>query len=286
MNRFIFFQLMLTFFLCPLATSQAQAHSDVLLVDVGGQVAIGAAEDIGGAGESFDLDTHAFESILIPGSIPPTPADYEATEPGFFGLHGVNDAGTLATLGASALPGTASVSASLTNFSIDGASANLFFWNGTGSVDFDPAPAGTSFNFDPSANLATTGSNGDLDDHPIFELNATSGVPADGAYLISPAVDVAGLATSEPFFLILLADSLITGEVDAGLVEEALEDLEAGITTDAVVDFGGSNVKDFAFFEEAVEFVENTLVVPEPSTTLLSLMAIGFVAIGRIRSIG
>ena len=260
-----------------LAASPAMAqHSDVLLVDVGGQVTIGSAADIDTVDESFDLDTIVFESIFAPGSILPTPADYETTEPGFFGLHGVKDAADLATLGASALPGNASVSINLANFKVDGVSSDLFYWDGTGAVDFNPAPAGTSFNFDPSIGFATTNPNGDMDDHPIFELDATSGVPADGVYVISPVVDVAGLATSDRFFLVFLADALITDEDDLEAVEEALELLEEGVTTDAIA-LG----KDFAFYEEAVEFVEGTLAVPEPTTAMLSLLALSLLTMRR-----
>ena len=255
------------------------AHSDVLLTDVGGQVTIGAAADLGSS-PSFDIDTKVFESIMLPGFLPPvTPPDYQSDEPGFFGLDSSipSEATALAGLGASALPGLADVKAIATTFTIDGASSDLFFWDGTGPVDFDPAPAGTGFTFNPS-NFATTGSDGGMDDHPLFEVDATSGTAADGVYLISPVVAVDGIATSEKFYMAFLVDSLITGEVDAEEVEHALEELEEGLIPAAIA-LG----KDFTFFEEAVEFAE-TLPVPEPSSLLLCVAGLGL-AVTRRRGV-
>ena len=53
---------------------EANAHDDVLVANVGGQTTIGAAADIGGPSESFDLTTRVFETILVPGFSPTTPA--------------------------------------------------------------------------------------------------------------------------------------------------------------------------------------------------------------------
>ena len=273
------FTVLLAFFFPTAATSLLYAHSDILLVDVGGQVTIGAAEDIDGAEESFDTETKLFETILVPGFVPPTPADYETGEPGFFALHAATDAADLASLGANALPSSSSVSANSPSFDFDGDNASLFYWDATGAVDFSPAPVGTTFSFDPTVAFATTGANGEMDDHPIFQLEkAGAGVPDDGVYLISPTVDVAGLSTSDNFYIVMLVDSLIgsvnDAEDDLEAIEHALEEIEKGLATDAVVDLGGGNIKDFAFFEEAVEFVEEATTIPEPSTFVLGLSAL------------
>ncbi len=267
-----------------LSVAEVQAqHSDVLLASVGGQVAIGAINDIDGPNESLDLETRVFESVFIQGFAPPTPADYESIEPGFHAENGVTDAANLAALGASPLPGGASVSANLPTFTVNGNSDMLFYWNGVGAVDFQPiatAQPGVAFAFDPPA-FGTAGVNGDLDDHPVFQVNlAGGGVPADGVYLISPTVDVTGLATSENFFIVGLVDALLETEDEAELVEAALEAFEEG-APDAVVDFGGGVMKDFAFYEEAVKWVEGNLVVPEPSA--LALGGVGVVAATGMR---
>lgn len=257
----------------------AQAHSDALLTNVGGQVAVGTAADIDGPDEAFELHADLFEVILRSGFAPPTPADFEGDEPGFFGLHGANDATKLATLGASALPAGAAVTGSTTTFSVNGASDSLFYWNGVGAVDFQPISAaqpGVTFAFSPAA-FGATGANGVLDDHPIYQINHPVGTPADGVYLVAPTIGVAGLSDSRPFYMAFLVDSLITGEDELELVEAALEGLEEGATPDALVDFGGGVTKDFAFYETGVEWIEGNLVVPEPASA--SLAAVSFVAL-------
>ncbi len=251
----------------------AFGHSDVLLADIGDKVGIGAAEDLGTATPSFDLDTTVFESILFEGTPgfgdPEPPVDYKSEEPGFFGLNAVSDAGELATLGASALPGNADVSVSLVS--------SVYFWDGTGPVDFSLAPASTTFEFEPSVAFGTTGPNGDMDDHPDFILEDEPGVPADGVYVIQASVSVDGLVeSSDPLTLVMLVDALILSEDDAETVEEAIED---GVI--ATLESGA--MKDFAFYEEAVEFVEEFPgAIPEPSSMILAL-GLGFGVLGRNR---
>lgn len=269
-----------------LPAAAALAHSDALLVNVGGQVVVGTAEDIDGPDEAFGLDVGVFESILRAGFAPPAPADYEGDEPGFFGLHGVNDAGDLASLGASALPAGASASGSLAPFTVNGNVDSLFYWDGVGNVDFQQisiAQSGVTFAFKPAA-FGSTGANGDLDDHPIYQINAAASTPADGVYLIAPQISVVGLTTSEPFYMAFLVDALIEDEDDLELVEAALEGLEAGTTPGAVTDFGGVT-KDFAFYEESVEWIESNLVVPEPTAGSLAVVGIAAAVAARRRTI-
>ncbi len=261
------------------STPALAQHSDVLLANVGGHVAVGAASDIGGMGESFDLDTRVFEGLLLgAGILPPGLAkDFEGNEPGFFALDGTANAGELSTLGAAALPGNADVSVSLTTFSLGGAPGEVLYWSGGGAVAFEPVPAGVTFNFAPAGAFATTGPTGALDGHPIYQLdNGGAGQPADGVYVIAPSVTVAGLAPSNPVYLVLLADELVASEADAEDLEVALEQLEEGTTTEAI--FAG---KDFAFYEEAVEFVDATFAVPEPSAVGLVVAALGAAIVRR-----
>jgi hypothetical protein len=260
--------------IAALASSADAQHSDALLVSVGGQVVVGTASDIDGPNEQFALDAGVFELIMRAGFAPPLPADYETDEPGFFALHGTADAAALAALGAEPLPGGAQVSAELTSFNVGGADS-LFYWNGSGAVDFqsaaDALPA-VQFGFSPVA-FGTTDANGALDGHPIYQLNlAGAAKPADGVYLVAPRIGVAGLDPSDPFYAVVLVDALITGEDQLELVEHALDELEAG-GPDALVDFGGGVTKDFAFYEAAVEWVESNLVVPEPAALSLALFA-------------
>ena len=184
------------------------------------------------------------------------------------------------------MPVGADVFVNATSFTVDGATADLFYWDGTGSVDFDPAVANTTFEFeqDPNTGIGPTGA-GIFDDHPEFLLNADpNAVPADGVYLISFNVAVDTLTTSDSSLAVLLVDELIVSSFWAEEVEEAIEALEEG-APNAEVDFGGGNIKDFAFYEEAVEWVEDNLVVPEPTTGLIAFIALGLTAVSRNRSV-
>ena len=261
-----------------LVAGSASAHSDVLLVNVGGKATIGAAEDIGGPGQSFDLDAKVFEGILLAGGLlPPHLAkDFEGDEPGFFALDAVAGGADLSTLGAAALPAGAGVSINLTSFSLGGGAGEVLYWSGVGAPAFEPVAAGITFGFEPALNFGTTGAGGSLDAHPIYQLDdGVAGKPTDGVYVIAPSISVAGLGSSDPFYLVLLVDQLIVSEDDAEELEEALEAYHEGLAPDAM--FGGKN---FAFYEEAVEFVEEAVDVPEPAALALAATALAWGAIG------
>ena len=252
-------------FLAALAAGQAFISSafadrDVFLANALGQVAIGSASDTSPADP--DLTTRVFERVLVPGFPPFDPADYGLDEPGFFALP-TGDAELPA--GVSALPPNADVTVNLTAFTIAGDTDTLFYWSGAGVVSFEPITAsqpGVSLVLDPNP-IGSTGANGGADIHPAYRLDKSGvGVPADGVYLISPTASVAGLADSERFFTVFLADVLVADE-DAA--EELLEGLEMGQPI-----FAG---KDFGFFAEASAFVEANLVVPEPTSLILAGLA-------------
>jgi hypothetical protein len=240
------------------ASARAQ-HSDIFVTNVAGQVVIGGANDLGTVDEHFDTDARLFEGIFVANFPPFDPADYGRDEPGF---HAEPSTSAGFPPGASALPANASVTVHLPAFSLGGASDSLFYWNGAGSIDFQPislAQPGVAFSLDPSS-LGDTGPTGALEFHPVFELdNGGGGAPADGVYLAAPTVSVAGLADSRPFYMVWLADALL---VDDTAAEELEESLEMG----QFVVHG----KDFGFFEEAVEYIA-TQVVPEPGVAILLL---------------
>lgn len=248
-----------------LGHSPARAqHSDVFVTSVGGQVAIGGANDLGTVEEHFDLDTRLFEGVLIPSFPPFDPADYGRDEPGF---HAEPSSSLAFPPGASALPNNAAVTVNLPAFSVGAASDSLFYWSGVGIIDFQPitsAQPGVVFSLDPNP-IGSSGAGGGFDLHPVFELdNGGAGVPADGVYLIAPTASVAGLGDSRPFYMVWLADALIVDE-------EAAEELEEALEMGHFVVHG----KDFGFFEEAVDYVHDNLVVPEPSALILLVSAVG-----------
>ena len=254
-----------------LFTATARADRDVFLANVGGQVGIGSGSDTSPA--EPDLTTRVFERVLVPGFPPFDPADYGLDEPGFLALpagHAELPAGS------SALPGNASVTVNLLPFTIGGNTDTLFYWNGSGAVDFQPifsSQPGVVLTLDPNP-IGPTGASGGADIHTVYRLDISgAAIPADGAYLLAPTVSVAGLADSERVFMLFLADVLVTDETDA---ETLTEGLEMGQPI-----FMG---KDFSFFTEAGTYVSDNLVVPEPSTALAGMTCIGLaILFGRRR---
>jgi hypothetical protein len=250
--------------------AQAQ-HSDIFLASVGGQVAVGGANDLGTVDENYDLTTRLFEGLMVPDFPPFDPADYGRDEPGVVAL----PAGHLGfPAGASALPTNAAVSVSFPTFTVAGNVDSLFYWDGVGSVDFEPASIaqpGVSFSLDNDP-IGNTSDDGDLHVHPAFQIdNGGAGVPDDGVYLVAPIASVVGLDDSERFYMVWLVDALITDDEAAEEVEEAIE---AG-TFEALG-------KNFEYFEHAAEYVQSNLIVPEPVSGAIIAIAMG-VIVGRWR---
>lgn len=263
-----------TVFVFGLSAASACAHRDVYLANVGGQVAVGGANELGTVDEHFDIDTRVFEGVMIPSFPPIGPADYGRDEPGFFAL----PSGAPAfPAGASALPASAPVTIDLPSFSLGGPTDSLFFWNGLGAVDFQPismAQPGVTMSVDPNP-IDSTGPNSGMDSHPAFKLDdGGAGLPNDGVYLVSPTASVAGLANSKPFYMLWLVDALIVDEDAAEELEEALEIGQFDV-------FG----KNFAFFDDAVDYV-NRADVPEPASGLLLGLGIALVGTLSRKSLG
>jgi hypothetical protein len=245
-----------------IAVGLARADRDVYLANVGGQVGIGSANDTIPA--EPDLITRVFSRVMVPGFPPFSPADYGLDEPGYFSLP-AGDAEI--PPGASALPGNATVTVNLLPFMVNANTSNLFVWNGTGSVNFQPvSQPGVTMTIDPNP-IGSTGAIGGADIHPAYRLdNGGGGIPTDGVYLTSATVSVTGLTDSPRVFFLHLADVLVTDEDDA---ETLTDNLANGDTI-----FKG---KDFGFFLGAQDYVQNNLV-PEPGT--LSLVFVMITVVG------
>lgn len=244
-------------------TPRARAHSDIFVTDVGGRVAVGGANDLFTDDENFDVSTHVFEGVMIPGFPPgPAPADYGRDEPGFFAAAaGVVNAPPLPP-GATYLPATAAVSVDFPTFAVGGNSDSLFYWDSSGAVDFQPistSQPGVTLALDNNP-IGATGPTGGLHVHAAYELdNGTTGVPDDGVYLVAPTASVAGLADSRSFYMVWLVDSLLVDD-------DAAEQLEGALESGQTTVFG----KDFGYFEDAAQYVRENLAVPEPTSGLLA----------------
>lgn len=164
-----------------------------------------------------------------------------------------------------ALPALADVKFAIVPLSIDGNTANLFYWDGLGAVNFQPAAGVTltmsvgSFSATangansvvPGFNLETTDSGGVIHRHPDYVLdNGIAGSYApEGIYLLPLVAKMDGLADSLPFAITFAA-----GEVDEEVHGAAVAWVEAH-------------------------------VVPEPSAIVLALCAVAAVGIqGLTRS--
>jgi hypothetical protein len=240
----------------------AWADRDVYLANVGVQVGIGSANDTIPA--EPDLTTRVFSRVMVPGFPPFNPADYGLDEPGYFSLP-AGDAEI--PPGASALPGNATVTVNLLPFTINTNTANLFYWNGSGSVNLQPiSQPGVTMTIDPNP-IGNTGATGGADIHPAYRLdNGGGGIPTDGVYLTMGTVSVTGLTDSPRVYFLHLADVLVTDEDDAATLTD---NLAMGETI-----FKG---KDFGFVLQSQSYVQNNLV-PEPGC--LSLVFVMMTALG------
>ena len=242
--------------------SSAVAHDDILVtkIDSGTKTGLGAIEV---AVNQVELGSIVFEGVFIAGQ---GGNDFARDEPGFNGPSSLNPlyggGGALTVAGATPLDPNDVVNIALRTFSFNGNVSNLFYWNGTGGVNFQPA-AGVSPSLSVSSSVA--GGNGTLDFHPDFEINAGVGTAANGVYLMSFTQQVVGTDASDPGFIVWLAESSITDET---IAEDVEADIENGLA--------------FTFFEDAVDHVVS--VVPEPASVVLVLLGVCGVAVKRSRN--
>jgi hypothetical protein len=154
-------------------------------------------------------------------------------------------------------------------FTVGGVTDDLFYWNGVGPVSFSPAAA--DFRIDGGDPLGSTaGTGGAFDDHPFLVVDDDS---LPGIYLASVQGVVDGFEPSDPLYLVMGTESLITPSF-LGISQaefDLLSDEELEEALDAVID-------------PAVDFVESNVVVPEPgSLTLISAASCGLLAVCRTR---
>lgn len=248
--------------------SAAQEHFDVLLYeDAGGNLKSGGVAV--GTAEAFpDLD--ALEGELFGDTTSGTPT-FASEEPGFFSYSDTAISGGPPGFpaGADNLPGSAQVTL---DFLIEPTlGRSLSYWNDVSgmweapllgesiAIDtlLDPGGTidGTSEILDMV--LATTASDGFLDDHPDFEL---AGGSRTGVYLAFGQAEVAGYGSpSDPFWIVF------------GTLDECEETETCNPTQEAF------NLDIEEQIEAAIAYTETNLV-PEPGTGLL--LALGLLGLG------
>jgi hypothetical protein len=158
---------------------------------------------------------------------------------------------------------------------VGGSLDDLFYWDGIGSVSFAPA-VGVTFSIDTgnlTGSIGTAGAGGGFDDHPFFILDdgdfMAATFPTPGIYLASFQLRVAELDPSDPLFLVMGTDGLITADF-LGITQaefELLTEDELDEALDGVIDM-------------AIDYVDANVVVPEPNSIVLGILAC--FAVGRV----
>lgn len=245
------------------AAEQVSAqHFDIFLA----RPAMGNKTVIGGADVdalAYDDAVRVFESEM--GSVS---GEFLSLEPGV-NHPDINDAGLASypTSATALLPGD-TLRLLERSFTVGGVTDDLFYWNGVLPVSF--APTSADFRVDGGDPLGSSaGIGGVFDDHPFLVVDDDS---QPGIYLASVSGVVDGFESSDPVYLVIGTEDLITADfLGINQVEfDLLTDDELDEALDAVI-------------ERGVEFVEANVVVPEPSSLMIAAV-IGCLAMSRART--
>jgi hypothetical protein len=141
------------------------------------------------------------------------------SDPGYSAVSSVN-----VPDGYLALPPSTGLFFDMMAVSIGGQSvSNLWYWNGQGDVNFQPAVGETftlsvgnnSVSVDGSAagvtglKLQNTSSTGSAHFHPSYHLTSTlGGVPTEGVYMIAQEVRMPGLENSIPYYTLFVTNTI------------------------------------------------------------------------------
>lgn len=226
-------------------------HATLPKVDIGFAV----LDDNDDQQEFFDPSVSVFQAVLIPhepsSGVLGVPYTFATQEPGFDANEG-------------ALPANRNLYANV---------LDLWYWSGSGEVDFQPASSmGVSAGYAPMPQ--DTDTDGGHHSHPYFGI--VGGGTPNGIYLAKATVSIDTLQESDPFYLVTLKDdSLYTGDEDMDAengvaVGQAVRDYLAGTLTEPP-SFQGT---DYTYYADAVVFAQ-TLPVPEPTTGLLMTAMMG-----------
>lgn len=254
-RRLIGLVCLVTACMSALEPNRAMAHGgggDVAVFTTNGKADVGFAvldendvEQI-----QFDPDDSVFTTILAPGAL--FGLALSSTEPGLDANEGD-------------LPANARLSVRV---------QELLYWDGVGSVSLSAAQ-GVQALFFPD--FVSTDSQGGFHWHPLYGMRdlTNDGQPIpDGVYVAKATVRVVGLAESDPYYLVTLADQRIGQAPDpegaAETLGEGVRAYQADPANQPPPTLGGKN---FAFYAEAINYVERLAVVPEPTSTGFAWLA-------------
>ena len=249
--------------LVPIGNANAQ-HFDIFLA----RPAAGSQTVIGGAdvdGLAYNDTTRVFDVEL--GDVG---GEFLALEPGVNHANSSGPALTAYPASATPLQPGDVLRLKERDFTVAGVSDDLFYWNGMGSVSF--APAAADFRIDEGDPLGSVaGAGGAFDDHPFMVIDSTA---LPGIYLASAFGTVNDFAPSQPVYLVMGTEGLITADF-LGISQAAFDmltedDLDAAL--EEVIELGAAYAQ--------------ANLVPEPSTSILAGLAAcaaGFVLSPRRR---
>ncbi|MEN0109765.1 MAG: hypothetical protein AAF805_03490 [Planctomycetota bacterium] len=245
---------------------------------VAGDIDVLIAEPASGSGPTYvgavdksvadgDVDASArvFEAEMIVEEEPAGSGNFvwEAEEPGFF----TGNLGTTPVLPADASPASDGLTVSVfeRDFTVAGATDDLFYWDGTGPISFTPSTA--DFALEPEGVLGggATVTGGLYDEHPDFLIETGGAAATPGIYLASVEAQLEGFDLSDPVYLVFATlDPGFLGLDPSATDEEIEEAVEL-------------------LLDPAVDWVQANVVIPEPTAALLAVLAAAGVVAGRQR---
>jgi hypothetical protein len=201
-----FFLLLLLAILAPVDFATAQDF-DVLVQQSAGKLVTGFVDFDNG---SYNIGPRIFTSRFS--------STFVSNNPG---VNSVANTSTNLPPGTSALPGNTQLHWDFLPMSVGAVKSNLLYWNGSGPVSFSSTPASPyrlslsgvsetawadgSSQLITGANFRTTPTSGAFHTHRFFTLddgdNNGATTPQAGVYLIAMQWRMAGLTTSDPFYV-------------------------------------------------------------------------------------
>ena len=247
-------QLLLVLALAASSSSSAAVHVDVMVQQQNDTLVTGAGDYFG---SFYTIGQRVFTGSLL--------SNYRAANPGFFALAESNTSNP-----AEPLPADTGLYWDFLTMRNDFTVSNLFYWDGIDDADdglslddveftvpdnelFYLVNNGTyiadaSDQMVTGGKIDTTAYDGSMHKHPAYILDASDGsTPDSGVYMVSLQVRMAGLETSEPFFLLMGTSDLDDETLDysAAWVEENIDMLTSPLVAG---DYNGDGMVDLADF--------------------------------------